>query len=602
MVLPSWCFELDAVVAACLFPTAIAILISGLDDLTLDVVCLWAWAKARWGPSARQKLSPKSAGAQAEKRIAVFVPLWREYQVIRGMLEHNVAAINYDNYHFFVGAYPNDEPTLDAVRDLEARFPQVHLAVCPHDGPSSKADCLNWVYQRMLLFEENHGVRFEIVVTHDAEDLIHPEALACINARAEQFDMVQIPVLPLPTPFPSVVHSIYCDEFSEWQIKDMPARQLMGSFIPSNGVGTGFTRGALEKLASAEHNLIFEPACLTEDYEIGLRLHQLGCRQVFVPLTQSGESILATREFFPRTLHAAIRQRTRWTMGIGLQSWERHGWRGSWGEIYWFWRDRKGLFGNPLSLLTNFLFAYGFLTWLAAQFMGTPWGLARQALHPRLLASTLFIQVIQTAVRAGCGLRVYGAFFALGVPLRAVCANWINSVAAVKAVYGYARARIKHEPLVWLKTEHAYPSRSALLQHKRKLGEILAGTSYVSESDVRQALATLPSALRLGEHLIQLGKLTEDELYEALSLQQSLPAGRLEPWRINRNVARSLPRHVIRGWHVLPFRISEGQLFLASPEIPSDELSRTLQRFTRMSLRFHLVTPHNFAELMSELL
>ena len=142
----------------------------------------------------------------------------------------------------------------------------------------------------------------------------------------------------------------------------------MGSFVPSNGVGTGFTRRALEKLASAEHNLIFEPACLTEDYENGLRLHKFGCKQMFVPLTKCGESIVATREFFPRTVRTAIRQRSRWILGIGLQSWERHGWRGRPTEIYWFWRDRKGLFGNPISLLSNVVFFYGALTWIRSVF------------------------------------------------------------------------------------------------------------------------------------------------------------------------------------------------------------------------------------------
>jgi hypothetical protein len=73
---------------------------------------------------------------------------------------------------------------------------------------------------------------------------------------------------------------------------------------------------------------------------------------------------------------------------------------------------------------------------------------------------------------------------------------------------------------------------------------------------------------------VHLGKITADDLYEALSLQQSVPAGRLEPWVISTNVARSLPRRVVRDWKVLPFRISSGNLFLASPEIPTDELSR----------------------------
>ena len=622
----SWWAWLDAAALACLVPAAIAILISGLDDLVLDAVCLWAWLKRRWWKtttpvppdpegtargalnSANQSSRPAALSAtlaednRREKLIAIFVPLWHEHAVIGGMVEHNIAAINYDNYHFFIGAYPNDEPTLDAVRELEMRFPHVHLAVCPHDGPTSKADCLNWIYQRMLLFEEHHAGIFEIVVTHDAEDLIHPEALARINAYSDQYDMVQIPVLPLPTGFPSVVHSIYCDEFAEWQLKDMPARQLMGSFVPSNGVGTGFKREALEKLATAEHNLIFEPSSLTEDYENGLRLHQLGCKQVLVPLSGSGSAIVATREFFPQTTRSAIRQRTRWITGIALQTWERHGWRGSFPQIYWFWRDRKGLLGNPLSLFTNLLFAYGALSWLAAHMSGIPWRLAQQGVHAWLLAATLAIQAIQSSVRIGCAVRLYGVFFALGVPLRTICGNWINSAAAFRALYRYFRARLLNEPLIWLKTEHAYPSRSALIQHKRRLGEILAGSGYASEGDIRRALETLPPGTRLGEYLIQLGKINEDELYEALSLQHSLPAGRIEPWVINRTVAHALPHHVIRDWQVLPFRIASGNLFVASPEIPNDELSRTLRRFTRLTLRFHLITPDNFQELARALL
>lgn len=588
--------------AACLFPAAVALLISGLDDLALNLVCLWAWFMRRVRAPGHRLNQRQPVAPETEKRIAIFVPLWHEHVVIGGMVEHNVAAINYDNYHFFIGAYPNDEPTLETVRELESRFPNVHLAVCPHDGPTSKADCLNWIYQRMLLFEEHHEGRFDVVMTHDAEDLIHPESLSQINTYASDYEMVQIPVLPLPTRLRELVHGIYCDEFAEWQIKDMPARQIMGSFVPSNGVGTGFTREALEKLANAEHNLVFEPGCLTEDYENGLRLHKLGCSQMFVPLDTSRSEIVATREYFPRTMRSAIRQRTRWIMGIALQSWERHGWRGTWPQLYWFWRDRKALFGNPLSLFSNFLFLYGLLTWACARLTGTPWTLAQYALHPGLLVSTLSIQIVQTSIRMGCVGRLYGATFALGVPLRTLCGNWINSVATVNAVVRYFKARILHRPLIWLKTDHAYPSRSALVQHKRKLGEILAGSGYVSDSTLQQALKTQPAGMRIGEYLVQCGKLTEDELYEALSLQQSLPSGRLEPWVISANVARALPLRIIRNWKVLPFRISAGNMYLASPEIPSDELSRALREFTRLSLRFHLVTPGNFQELAESLL
>ena len=52
----------------------------------------------------------------------------------------------------------------------------------------------------------------------------------------------------------------------------MPARQIMGAFVPSNGVGTGFRRDALDGLAALDQNRVFDPVCLTEDYENGLRL------------------------------------------------------------------------------------------------------------------------------------------------------------------------------------------------------------------------------------------------------------------------------------------------------------------------------------------
>jgi len=204
----------DGFLAAMMLPVAIAILVSGLDDFILLLVCA-----LRRLPAEKEVCS-----TAAEKRLAIFVPCWQESSVIRKMVEHNVAAIRYQVYDFFIGTYPNDDATLDVVRDLEPRFANVHLAVCPHNGPTSKADCLNWIYQRMLVFEESHDVRFDAVLTHDAEDLIHPDSLVTTNHYLDRYDMVQIPVLALPTPLRQLTHGVYCDDFAEFQIKDMRAR------------------------------------------------------------------------------------------------------------------------------------------------------------------------------------------------------------------------------------------------------------------------------------------------------------------------------------------------------------------------------------------
>ena len=120
-----------------------------------------------------------------------------------------------------------------------------------------------------------------MIVTHDAEDLIHPEELRWINYYSGRFDFVQTPVLPLPTPLRKFTHGIYCDEFAEYHTRDMTVRPISGGFVPSSGVGTGYRRDALETLARARNNQIFEPEALTEDYVNGLRLFRLGCTQTF---------------------------------------------------------------------------------------------------------------------------------------------------------------------------------------------------------------------------------------------------------------------------------------------------------------------------------
>lgn len=585
----------DRSVLALLLPLAAAILLSGIDDLLIDLAWLWAWMKSLFRPAASLfPPGPRQLENAPRRLIAIFVPLWHEDAVIARMLEHNLSTIRYAEFHIFAGCYPNDSATKEAVAGVSRRFTNVHLAVCPHDGPTSKADCLNWVYQHLLLHEEQNGVRFEVIVTHDAEDIVHPEELRWINYYAARYDFVQTPVLPLQTSAFEITHGVYIDEFAEYHTRDMTVRGALGGFVPSCGVGTGYRRHALERLAETSSNHVFEPEALTEDYDNGLRLKRLGCTQAFVPIAPHGASdFVATREFFPRNFRAALRQRTRWVMGISLQSWQKFGWRGSLPEIYWLWRDRKGLLANPLSMVANFVFLYGLAT--------NVWDRAPAAAM-QLAGITFTLLTLRTGVRMACVARIYGLPLALGVPVRAVYANVLNSAATVEAIRRFAWARLHGRPLKWLKTEHAYPSRSVLLSHKRPLGEILTSGGYVSSAVLQLALQNCPPGIRLGEHLIQTGKLSPRRLYDALSFQQGLPIAQVEPRDVRPQIARALPEFVARKWKLLPFRATGGALFLASPEPPTAELTTLLAQFTKLDLRFHLLPPQEFEALSAALL
>ena len=208
------------------------LVVGGVDDLVLNLFWLRLWF--------RPKEPVPNIYGEPEKLLAIFVPLWQEHEVVRQMVTHNVTSLRYSRYHIFVGGYPNDTPTLEAIREMEEQFPHLHLSLVPHDGPTSKADCLNWAYQTMLLYEEQTGLRFDGVVTHDAEDIIHPDSLRWISCYLTQFDMVQVPVLALRTPVWELVHGIYIDEFSESQSRDFQVREAVGGFFRGAGWGRDF--------------------------------------------------------------------------------------------------------------------------------------------------------------------------------------------------------------------------------------------------------------------------------------------------------------------------------------------------------------------------
>jgi len=585
-------------------PLAVWIALSGLDDVFIDAICLFTYiSKRAWRSEAGQREERREALAAPQKRIAILVPLWQEEGVIRQMVANNVSQIEYLSYDLFLGVYPNDGPTLRAAEELAGTYVNVHVAVCGNPGPTSKADCLNWIYQGMLALERERQVRFEIIVTHDAEDVIHPHGLHWMNYHTDVYDMVQVPVLPLPTPLREWTHGIYCDEFAEFQMKDMPGRQILRGFIPSNGVGTAFTRYAMDQLAAREGR-IFEPECLTEDYENGLKLHFLGCPQLFMPVQMQDGKPVATREYFPHTVKAAIKQRTRWVTGIALQSWERHGWRGGIGTVYWMWRDRKGLVGNVVSMLTSVMFLYGLVTWVWSSVTGVRWGLAGLGAElPTLvlLFSTSTLQFVHLGVRAWCTARIYGWRYALGVPVRALLANYINFRATVGAMRRYAQSKLGGGALVWLKTDHSYPVLAAATQ-RRRMGEILVSSGRISPAQLEWALRTKPAEVRLGEHLVRHRLLTERQVYQALSLQASIPLLHLDPQRVRRRTARALPGHVVEQWRVLPYQVAGGFLFLACAEAPTEGMRMELARFTSLEVRWQLITASNFAELQRVLL
>ena len=577
---------------------ACLLVLSGIDDFVPVLICISHWLHRMCHRNPQNGENTECP----ERRIAIFVPCWKESEVIEGMVRNNLARIRYHNFDFFLGVYPNDQATSDVSARVAACFPNVHVAMCPNAGPTSKADCLNAIYDGMREFEEKSGAHFDTIILHDAEDVIHADALAVINRKRANYEMVQVPVLPLDTRPTEITHGIYCDEFAEFQLIDMRARQYSGSFIPSSGVGTGFARDVLERLAADRHGTVFDASSLTEDYEIGVQIHLAGFKQIFSPLARGPRGFITTREFFPRKLRSAIRQRKRWITGIALQSWQRNGWRGSLRTRYWFWRDRKGLLTNPLGLITNLVSVAGALDWLLSRWFHRPWSFAiANPAIVKLCFVTAGVQVFRTALRSVCVSRIFGFSMGVTVVLRFFYANFVNCAATLGAVGSYAHSRLLRKALRWDKTDHAYPTRAAEDPHRLTLEEVLIRCGYVTQIKLELARESRPAGTELADYLVATRIVSEDNLCRAMSLQSGLPWSEIDVEHVNHEILRTLPARVERELKVLPFRVSAGRLHLAATRVPEAHVFDALSRFTQLPVQVELVTRRNYGLLRERL-
>jgi len=306
------------IVLGCVF------LLSGIDELFIDII-FFVRKLYRWlviltlrgiSPLTEEQLLEKP-----EQPVAIMIPCWDESAVIRRMLDNTIRTLNYSNFHIFVGCYPNDPDTQREVELAREVYDNVHRVVCPKDGPTNKADCLNWVYEGIKLYEKDNGLRFEIFVMNDSEDLVHPLYLKLFNLLIPRKDMVQLPVFPIPPRWYQFTSGHYVDEFAENHARDMAVRETLAKNVPSAGVGSGYSRKALEILAADSNNQLFNINSLTEDYDFGLRMRKYGLSSIFVrqsiqrtttkkgfftgksrPVTK--REYIVIREFFPRSFRA----------------------------------------------------------------------------------------------------------------------------------------------------------------------------------------------------------------------------------------------------------------------------------------------------------
>lgn len=449
-LLPLW----HVALSEALLLVALIVAINGLDDLAIDLLWLCMPAAARTGrlPAA----APPGPAPDASPAFAILIPAWDESAVIGAMLRRLLAGLDWPDVLVFVGLYPNDPAGIAAVRSLAD--PRLVPVIGPRPGPTTKADCLNGLWQAMIEDEARRGRRFAGVVLHDAEDVVHAHELAVFARHLPGRAMVQLPVIPLVDAASPLISGHYIDEFAESHAKDLLVRQWLGAALPSAGVGVCFCRERLGDVAAARGGRPFDADSLTEDYELGQHLHAAGGRGVLV-WERVGGSPVATAEHFPADFGAAVRQKSRWLIGIALAGWDRLGWNGGPVQRWMLLRDRKA----PLMALVT-LAAYALalvlmldtllrMAWLPAQKLPV---MADGPLLWLLWINWLLL-LWRLGMRACFTWALHGPVEALLATPRAAVGNVINAAAALRALSRYRAALRAGRPPLWDKTRHRFP-------------------------------------------------------------------------------------------------------------------------------------------------
>lgn len=544
MLLENWLYVIGLALV-------ILYIVTGFDDFIWDIVTLF-----RRRDYNHQLADVKALDDQPPKLLAIAIAAWHEESVLGEVIDNLIASLHYapSMYHVFLGVYPNDPKTIAVAEKLAEQFKNVHVVVNELPGPTSKAQNINYIIKQMKQFEKERNWRFAGLTVHDSEDVVHPYELKVTNYLLETYPAIQFPVFPLmelpkfKNFFKNIVTNTYADEFAENHFSVMVSRYSSGAFVPSAGTGFALSR---ETIDSFEDGKVLPEDSLTEDYRLSLTLYQKGIQMYYVLLSiprineqdKLVNDFIATRSRFPYTFKAAIKQKTRWILGITMQSFRfKEIFKGKEMRFvgrYSMYRDYKAKVGNLLVFLGYPVLIY-FITSL---FIELP------PIFPKFsfswyLAIVVTLMMIERQLFRGLAIyNVYGlrsvffaCFFPPLLPLRFIVGNLINLIATVKAykqnIFGNRKNKIeskkqkqsvplseeqKKKELVWDKTDHHFLPKFVLHRYYRKFGDVLLEKKVLTPKQLMGALTDAKKeGTPLGRYLLQKKMISEELLIEVL--------------------------------------------------------------------------------------
>jgi cellulose synthase/poly-beta-1,6-N-acetylglucosamine synthase-like glycosyltransferase len=188
----------------------------------------------------------------------------------------------------------DDTETIEVIRDATLP-PNFDVIVVPAEGPQTKPKACNYGLQ---------FARGEYCVIYDAEDIPAPDqlkkALAIFRRSDKNVACVQAK-LNYYNPRQNIVTKWFSLEYTAWFDFFLPGLVDLGLPVPLGGSSNHFRTALLRDLGA------WDPYNVTEDAELGMRLHSTGYRT----LLMDSETLEEANSDFVNWM----RQRSRWGKG-----------------------------------------------------------------------------------------------------------------------------------------------------------------------------------------------------------------------------------------------------------------------------------------------
>lgn len=244
------------------------------------------------------KVSKSEIAALNDEELPVYtilLPMYKESAIAEKLIRA-MDHIDYPHHKLDIKILleEDDQDTVNLCRTI--KLPDCcEVIICPHSFPKTKPKACN------------HGLlkaKGEFLVIYDAEDRPDSDQLkkaVCAFKKVKEDVVCLQGKLNYYNPYENWLTRFFTLEYSCWFDLFLPGLHLMDAPIPLGGTSNHFRTDILQKVGG------WDPFNVTEDCDLGIRLHRKGYRTQVLDST--------TWEEANENLGNWLRQRSRWVKG-----------------------------------------------------------------------------------------------------------------------------------------------------------------------------------------------------------------------------------------------------------------------------------------------